>query len=276
MTRLTPGRLLSRPGLALLAGCALGLPMPVASQAPTPAPVEARLDLRRAQASRTELESNLLQIDSVLGSPGYSGRIREAKRREKTLIQQRLVEGDLQVGDAIALTVLGEETLTGSFAIGAGQILALPGLEPIPMRGVLRSEAEAHLTEQLRRYLRDPSVRVQTSIRLSILGAIGKQGFYQIPADLMISDAIMAAGGPAGGADPNRTVVRRAGTLLLSEEDVAAAFVRGATLDQLNLRAGDEITVDTRLTRRSTFSVLSLVSMLSSALFLTGRLMRVF
>lgn len=263
--------------LLTVLGLGLGVPAPAWGQVPSPPPAEARMDIRRAQAARPELEANLLQIDSILGSPGYSGRIREAKRREKVLIQQRLSEGDLQVGDALALTVLGEAGLTGTFVIGAGQILSLPGLEPIPMRGVLRSEAEAHLTQQLQRYLRDPSVRVQTSIRLSILGAVGKQGFYQIPADVMMSDAIMAAGGPAGGADPNRTVVRRAGTLLLTEEEIAAALVRGATLDQLNLRAGDEITVDTKLAgRRSTFSVVSLVSVLTTTLFLASRVMRVF
>lgn len=260
-----------------IVGLALGVPAQAVGQAPAPVPVEARLDIRRAQAARAELEANLLQIDSILSSPGYSGRIREAKRREKTLIQQRLTEGDMQVGDAIALTVLGEAALTGTFVVGAGQVLILPGLEPIPMRGVLRSEAEGHLTQQLQRYLRDPSVRVQTSIRLSILGAVGKQGFYQIPADVMISDAIMAAGGPGGGADPNRTIVRRAGTLLLSEEEIAAALVRGATLDQLNLRAGDEITVDAKLAgRRSTFSVVSIVSVLTTTLFLVSRAMRAF
>jgi protein involved in polysaccharide export with SLBB domain len=136
------------------------------------------------------------------------------------------------------------------------------------LRGILRSEAQDYITEELKRYVRDPSVRVQTLIRMGILGAVGKQGFYQVPADVLVSDAIMIAGGPAGNADPNRTVIRRGGNVILTEEDVRGAIVNGATLDQLNLRAGDEISVDPKIIQRSkTITILTVTTLLTTTLY---------
>lgn len=250
---------LSRVGALILP---IALSFPLAAQ--TPPVQEARLDTRRAQASRVELEASLAAIDTILASPGYSSRIREAKSREAALIRDRLSEGDLQVGDQLAITVQNEPTYTGTFVVQAGRVLALPGLTGISLRGVLRSEAEDYITRQLTKFIRDPSVRVVPSIRLAVLGSVGKQGYYQVPADLLISDAIMAAGGPGGAADPNRSRVIRASTPILTEADVAEAIVRGATLDQLNLRAGDQIMVDEKLQRRgralSFFAVVGLVT----------------
>ena len=108
---------------------------------------------------------------------------------------------------------------------------------------MLRSEIEQHITNELRKYLRNPEVHATTSVRLSILGAVGKPGFYQIKSETMIGEAIMQAGGPAGGADPANTRVERAGKEVLSQEAFADALSQGRTLDQMSLRAGDEILV---------------------------------
>lgn len=204
-------------------------------------------DGRRPQATRAELEATVAEVEKVIASPGYSARLRESRRLEAALIRERLSEGDLQVGDLIDLQVLGETQFSGKFIIGAGQMLSLPGMPDIPMRGVLRSEAQGYLTEQLRRQLRDPRVQVQTNIRLTITGAVSTPGFYQVPADIMASDAIMAAaGGIASGGDPNRTIIRRQGREIWSREAFQDAMLRGMTLDHLNLRAGDEIIVGGR------------------------------
>jgi protein involved in polysaccharide export with SLBB domain len=247
------------------------LSLPLGAQ--TPPVQEARLDTRRAQATRVELEASLAAIDTILASPGYSSRIREAKQREGALIRERLSEGDLQVGDQLAITVQNESTYTGVFVVSAGRTLSLPGLPGIPLRGVLRSEAEEYITKQLARYIRDPSVRVVPSIRLAVLGSVGKQGYYQVPADLLISDAIMAAGGPVGAADPNRSKVLRQSTQILAETDVSEAIVRGATLDQLNLRAGDQIMVDEKLQKRGrTLGVLGVLGLVTSITYLLIRI----
>jgi protein involved in polysaccharide export with SLBB domain len=237
--------------------------------AQTPPVQDARLDTRRAQATRAELEASLAAIDTILASPGYSSRIREAKQREGALIRERLTEGDIQVGDQLAIVVQNESTYTGTFVIQGGRTLALPGLPGISLKGVLRSEAEEYITRELAKYIREPSVRVVPSIRLAVLGSVGKQGFYQVPADLLISDAIMYAGGPSGAADPNRSKILRQSTEILAETEVADAIVRGTTLDQLNLRAGDQIVVDEKLQERGrALGRLGVIGILTSITYL--------
>jgi protein involved in polysaccharide export with SLBB domain len=225
--------------------------------------------MKRAQATRAELEASLLQIDSIVKSPGYSSRIREAKRREAALIRERLTDGDLQVGDQLQISVLNETQFTGTFLVQAGRQLVLPGIDPIPLRGVLRSEAEPYLTGHFARYVRNPSVRVVPSIRLAVLGAVVKQGFYQVPADVLVSDAIMLAGGPISIADPNQSRVLRANNEILSKSEIEAAIIQGATIDQLNLRAGDQIYVDERAARAGrSLTLLAVVGLLTSTAYL--------
>ncbi len=159
------------------------------------------------------------------------------------MLRQRLEDGDLQAGDAIILAVEGEQQLTDSFKVSAARSITLPGIADISMRGVLRSEVEEYLTRELRKYLRNPVVHVQTTVRLSILGSVGKPGYYQVNSERMIGDAIMLAGGPAGGIDPAKTYADRGGVVILDREAFSEALDRGKTLDQMNFRAGDEIVV---------------------------------
>ena len=231
-------------------------------------------DSRRAQATRAELEASLKELDQYIGSSGYSGRLRDAKRREADLIHARLSEGDLQVGDSLDLTVVGEKEYTGKYSIGAGRVLALPGIPDIPLQGVLRSEAQDYLSKELAKYVRNPQVRVRTMIRLSVFGSVGKPGFYQVPADVLATDAIMVAGGPKEDADPTKAFVRRAGVEIWPREAFQDAIRRGLTLDQLNLRAGDEVVLDPR--RRSggpnLFTILGGLTGLMGSIYFFARL----
>lgn len=259
--------------LFLLLLASSGLAEPLVAQIPTPITYG---DGRRAQATREELQATLLEIEKIVSSPGYSARLRDARRREAELIRERLEVGDLQVGDAISLTVLGEPQFTspaGGLLIGPGRVLSLPGLPDIPMSGVLRSEAQQHLTEALSKQLRDPQVQVQTNIRLTFTGAVARAGYYQVPADIMPTDAIMTvAGGFGGGAEPNRTIIRRQGREIWSREAFQDALLRGMTLDQLNLRTNDEIFV--HATGQTSWQ--TIVGVLGAASSLTFIFFRVF
>jgi hypothetical protein len=203
-------------------------------------------DVRRAQATRAELKASLAELAQYAASSGYSSRLREQKEREAALIRSRLEEGDLQVGDYIELAVAGEKEYSGSFPVTSGRVLTLPGLPDISLQGVLRSEARDYLTAQLSRFIRDPQVRVRTMIRLSVFGSVAKPGYYQVPADALATDAFMQAGGPAGDADPSKAFIRRGSTEIWPQEAFQDAIRQGLTLDQLNLRAGDQLVLDPR------------------------------
>ena len=170
--------------------------------------------------------------------------------------------------------MVGEKEYTGKYSIGSGRVLALPGIPDIPLQGVLRSEAQDYLSKELAKYVRNPQVRVRTMIRLSVFGSVGKPGFYQVPADGLASDAIMVAGGPIQDADPAKAFVRRAGVEIWPREAFQDAIRRGLTLDQLNLRAGDEVVLDPRKrpTGRSVWTILGGVTGLVGSVYFFTRL----
>ncbi len=207
-----------------------------AAQTPTaPAPQ------RNAQATRADLQSQLAadRQAASLGTPEEQAR-RDA---EIATLQQRLSQGDFQVGDKIILYVAGQPALSDTFTVREGQMIRLPNLSDVSLQSVLRSELQGHLYAEISKYLRDPVVRSGSLVRLTILGPVMRPGFYALPSDMLLSDAIMNAGGLDHNAYVDRTIIKRNGMLIWPSVAVAAAIHQGETIDQLNLRAGDEIDV---------------------------------
>lgn len=204
---------------------------------------------RRPQATRAQLDSTLIEIEKIIASPAYGDEVKLQKRMEAAVIRQRLLEGDFQVGDQLAISLSvpiqpgGQPMNAQVFTVGPNQMLQFPDIPEIPLRGILRSEVKDYLTERLRRLFKDQTVLVVPTIRLTILGGIPQPGFYQLAADTPLPDAIMKAGGPSGASELNKSVVRRGTEELWDEEDVSAFITNGTTLDQMNLRAGDELII---------------------------------
>jgi hypothetical protein len=231
----------------------------------------------RTGATRAELEANLADIEKALaGGNVYSSGVIDAKRAEAALIRDRLENGDFQVGDQLDLTVEGEAPLTGKFSVGNGRVLHLPIFPEIPLKGVLRSEGAASLKEQIGRCIRVPTVRLGSSIRLSMCGAVGKPGYYQLPADMLLSDALMAGGGPGGNV--KETVIKRGDSEIWGVEAVQQAITAGRTLDELNLRAGDEINVPATKTTDwfHTFRTIAIIPGMILSIYGLGRLAGIF
>jgi protein involved in polysaccharide export with SLBB domain len=226
-------------------------------------------DNRAARSTREQVEAAILEADKIISSPGYSNRLKQAKRQELALLKSRLSEGDLQPGDQISISVQGEKDLNETFTVTAGRFITVPTIGDISMRGVLRSEVEDYLTNELRKYIRNPEIHATTSIRLSILGAVGRPGFYQIKSETMIGEAIMQAGGP-GGRDPATSRVERAGKEVLGQEAFADALSKGRTLDQMSLRAGDEILVGGNRVVKDRSGIMNLAWPLLTALTALG------
>lgn len=202
-------------------------PQPPAAGKPSSAAAD--LSTQRAMASRSELEG-LLKSGSMSND-------------EAAVVRERLQNGDFAAGDRLVLRVLEEPTLNDTFAVRTGQVLVLPNFPEISMKGVLRSEAQAYLATQIAQFIRNPTVQVEPMIRVSLLGAVNRPGFYSLRADMLASEALMAGGGPAGNADVHKTVIRRNGSEIRNRQQVQGAFSRGVSLDELNLQAGDEIFV---------------------------------
>src|SRR5579863_316196 len=160
--------------------------------------------------------------------------------------RERLANGDFQAGDRIAMVVQGEPTLSDTVTVRANQVIHLTNMPDISLHGVLRSELQDFLRQQLGRYLRNPDVRAVSLVRVDVLGPVLRPGFYTAPADELVSDVVMQAGGLSAQADINKTVVRRGEALVQPASRVQEALARGETLDQLDVRAGDAIVVGER------------------------------
>ena len=242
---------------ALLAfACVLLAAAPAAAQLP------ATVRVRETMASRPELKAIADQPEFVPGQATTDEATRAHRRYEASLARQRLVEGDFSPGDRIVLSVGGEEALTDTFTVRAGRKLELPQIGDVPLEGVLRAELTEHMTQHVGRFVISPRLRATALVRVSVMGSVTRPGFYAVPADMPLTDVIMAAGGPSESADMKRTVIRRGSTKLWDKADVQTALMTGLTLDQIHANAGDEIVVG----RRAQRNLMGSLQMLSFAL----------
>ncbi len=203
-------------------------------------------DPKRVQVARAPLEDLLKRLDAAAASPGSSGAIRDQARLEAASIRARLVDGDFVVGDRIYLRVEGEPVLTDTFTVGPGRVLTLPIAGEVSLTGVLRSELESHLHQALGRYLKEPVIQARSLIRIAVLGEVSRPGFYTVPAQTLVSDALMLAGGPTHDAKVEKLRIARGTQQVWGGQPLQQALADGKTLDQLNLQAGDRIEVPSK------------------------------
>lgn len=192
-------------------------------------------------ASRDRLEAMEDSLRVAAASADDGDRQAELENQLSGL-RYRLEQGDIWPGDIVALEVSGEERWTDSFTVTPQRTLELPDIaDPIPLEGVLYSEAEETLARELSRYLREPRLRVHVLKRVAILGQVGSPGFYHLPGSALLSDAVMRAGGPGAEAKLRDVEIRRNGDRV-AEGFPQVAFQR-LSLDQLGIVSGDEVFV---------------------------------
>lgn len=146
-----------------------------------------------------------------------------------------------QAGDRILLRVEGDSALSDTFTVVAGPALRLPYIGEISLAGVRRTDLESHLARELKRYIKDPVVQARALIRVSVVGEVVHPGFYAVPVDLVLPDALMLAGGATQEARVDRLSIVRGSAALWDGERLQTQIAHGATLDVLGVRAGDRI-----------------------------------
>lgn len=225
---------------------------------------------QRSMVTRADLQAALDEITRQLASSGYSAAIRDAKTAQANAIRERLANGDMKTGDLIQLTLTGDGAgLTGWYAVNQNLSLSLPGGIEIPMRGILRSEVQDHLTKQIRNYVRDPILRAQTAIRVTLTGGVTKTGFFNVPTSALLSEVLMGAGGgPAGNANYAKSTVKRGSKVVVEGVEFEAALRDGKTIDQLSLQAGDEVNVATKSGGSILLKAAGVVSAFASIIYL--------
>ena len=205
-------------------------------------------DPRHGYATRAALETQAARADDVAASATTEPALRESKRAEAYMLRQRLQTGDFLVGDRVVVTVMGEPALSDTAVVRSGTVIQLGKLPALSLQGVLRSELEDHLTRELTQYVREPRVTAIPLLRVAVFGQVLRPGYMHVPADMLLSDLLMRAGGPAGTADLRKAELRRGSERLIAPRDVQTALADGISLDDLHVRSGDELSVPQKRT----------------------------
>jgi protein involved in polysaccharide export with SLBB domain len=217
-------------------------------------------DPQRVLATRESLRELEGRLTLAAQSSAYSGRLRESARGQAQLIRQRLADGDFQVGDRILLAVEGERQLTDTFTVGPQRALTLPLVGQVSLAGVLRSELDPALHTALAKYYRNPVVQARSLMPISILGELGRPGFYTVSTEARLTDVLMLAGGPGQYAKLDQIRIERDGHSIWEGQALQQGITEGLTLDQLSMRAGDHIIVPS--IRRSDLERMSRIAFL--------------
>jgi protein involved in polysaccharide export with SLBB domain len=191
--------------------------------------------------SRAELVAAATQAELGAGKGDYTARAKSAMLAGA--IRERLRDGDVQVGDRVVVTIFSDTLHRDTLVVRSGRFLELPGMIVVPVSGVLRSELQDRVSTEVLKYVKARRIEVTPLMRVGVLGAVARPGYFAFASDLPLSDAIMGAGGPTAAADVQRSIVRRGNQEYRSADETRKAIASGLTLDQFGLNAGDELVV---------------------------------
>lgn len=146
----------------------------------------------------------------------------------------------LGTGDALRITVFGQEGLSGEFRVDASGNISFPLLNSVPAAGFTTAQLEKDITDKLDPdYIVDPrvSVEVITYRTVYVLGEVRTPGRYEFSPNMTAMQAIAAAGGYTYRANEDTAELTR--------------HVKGAiktfTIDQMTMiKPGDTIVVKRR------------------------------
>jgi hypothetical protein len=104
------------------------------------------------------------------------------------------------------------------------------------------------------------------------VSSTGQPGFYVVPANMLLSETLMMAGGPAPSSNLQELSIQRGAETVMEGQELQEALRQGLTLDQLNLQAGDQVVLPDQGTG-GFFSGLGMVlGVVSSVTFIILRL----
>ncbi len=138
-----------------------------------------------------------------------------------------VVANVLQSGDALKVTVYGEEALTGQYTITPDGNIIMPLVGSIKAAGRTRTELQREITNRYAsgKFLQEPQVTVDVlSFRpIFVAGETLRPGAYPYSSGLNVLTAITLAGGPTYRASKTTVYIQHAGETVWQEYPLAAS-----------------------------------------------------
>ena len=137
----------------------------------------------------------------------------------------------LQPGDVLRVNVIGDDLVTGDFAIGPDGVVAVPLVGDVAAGGRQRVEVATEIREKLAPYYTEPQLTVSvasyTPRRAYVLGAVNAAGSQELAPDDTLLTVLSKAGGPSERRN------EREQSLGFSQ---MARVIRGDSMAFINLR----------------------------------------
>jgi polysaccharide biosynthesis/export protein len=158
----------------------------------------------------------------------------------------------LDIGDGISIIVQDFPEFSFAGVIGSDGNIFVPILGKVPVIGLTIEEVETKIAYELGRLFlkEEPEVIASLStprpIQLTLLGEIGRPGFYTLPSGTSIVSILLSAGGATPKADLRSIIVRRPlldGTILEEKVDLYTPLLKGQKVPEVLLQGGDTVIV---------------------------------
>lgn len=253
---------------SVLAQGTTGAPTPAVSPAtPLPAPDGASAQVRTVTADTPDATRDELQAALARAEARGASQARDAQA-----IRTRLANGDFRAGDRFVMVLATDSVVNRELVVRDSSMVDLPPLASLSLRGVLRSELQGTLLRHMRRYYRNPDVRVQFVTRVVVSGGVNKPGVYQVPPEATVNEVLQQyGGGPIKDAQIGKVEAWRYDKRVLDQKAVANAVRNGTSIAQLGIQSGDEFRVPVKKERNwlsIVWPISIVISTLLSVLFL--------
>jgi len=229
------------------------------------AAVAQKPSVSQQRASRVDLATRAAFLESQIAAKAGKRDARATAAAELADIRSRLADGDFKVGDRFSYTFTSDSVRSDTVSVRDGEVVTITNLPDVKLHGVLRSELDSVLTNHMLRFYKSARIRTVVLTQVSIVGSVGRPGYYWTAPDRPLADLIMIAGGPTPDAKPELVVMRSKQTVVTVKE-ARRALEDGRTVEQMDVRSGDEIRVPAKR-KLNWSSIIQLLFVASSLLF---------
>ena len=150
-------------------------------------------------------------------------------------------------GDVVALSVVGQSTLSTNFTIGADGTIALPDVGAVNVAGLTAQQASATIEAKLSGILQNPKVSlivVTRFIEVSLLGEVKNPGKFSVQSGDGIANALALAGGLTEFANESAIYLIRGDEPLRIRFRLDDLLKNGNNARSFSLRDGDILLVE--------------------------------